>query len=45
VTFTTANAAFIPAAATFPLDIRQRVSLFLFGINYRFNAGPVVARY
>jgi outer membrane immunogenic protein len=45
VTFTTANAAFIPAAATFPLDIRQRVSVFLFGINYRFNAGPVVARY
>jgi outer membrane immunogenic protein len=37
----------VAAAGTFPLDVRQKASLFLFGVNYRFNAGlgPVVARY
>ena len=47
VNFTTANTALIPGAvAAFPLDVRERVSVFLFGINYRFNAwGPVIAKY
>jgi outer membrane immunogenic protein len=37
----------VAAGATFPLDIRQKASLFLFGVNYRFSAGPgpLVARY
>jgi outer membrane immunogenic protein len=33
-----------PAGVTFDGDIRQRIHVVKFGVNYRFG-GPVVARY
>jgi hypothetical protein len=38
------TSAIVPGL-TFPLDVRQKASFFLFGINYRFSTGPVVTKY
>jgi hypothetical protein len=35
------TSAIVPGV-TFPLDVRQKASFFLFGINYRFSTGSVV---
>lgn len=42
--FTTIRFAGLPADSNHDVDIRQRVSVVKFGVNYRFG-GPVVAKY